>query len=81
MRIWKSCRCWGVREGRVVIRGMSTSAKTIHRRPQYDDSAIAVIITKQEKAKKYEKMISGEEVLESWLENHKTSYGGSILIS
>ena len=36
-------------------------------RPQYDDSAIAVIITKEEKAKRYEKMMSGEEVLESWL--------------
>lgn len=35
-------------------------------RPQYDDSAVAVIITKQEKAKRYEKMMSGEEVLESW---------------
>ena len=27
-------------------------------RPQYDDSAVAVIITKQEKAKKYEKIFS-----------------------
>ena len=35
-------------------------------RPQYDDSAVAVIITKQEKVQKYEKMMSGEEVLESW---------------
>ena len=56
-------------------------AETIFRRPQYDDSAIAVIITKQEKAKKYEKMMSGEEVLESWLEHRQTSCGGSILIS
>ena len=36
-------------------------------RPQFDDTAVAVIITKQEKAKKYEKMISGEELLESRL--------------
>lgn len=60
---------------------MSMCAKTVVRRPQYDDSAIAVIITKQEKAKKYEKMMSGEEVLESWLENLKTSYRGSRLTS
>ena len=35
-------------------------------RPQFDDSAIAVIITKQDKVKKYEKLVSGEELLESW---------------
>ena len=35
-------------------------------RPQFDDSAIAVIITKQDKTKKYEMMVSGEELLESW---------------
>ena len=35
-------------------------------RPQFEDSAIAIILTKQEKAKKYEKMIAGEELLESW---------------
>ncbi|KAL8807605.1 MAG: hypothetical protein Q9182_000589 [Xanthomendoza sp. 2 TL-2023] len=36
-------------------------------RPQFDDSAVAVIITKQEKLKKYEKMVSGQELLESSL--------------
>lgn len=36
-------------------------------RPQYDTSAVAVIMTRQEKAKKYEKMVSGEQILESWL--------------
>ena len=36
------------------------------RRPQFDDSAIAVIITKHEKAEKYEKLVAGEELLESW---------------
>lgn len=36
-------------------------------RPQFDDSAAAVIITRQEKVKKYEKMVSGEEILESCL--------------
>lgn len=36
-------------------------------RPQFDATAIAVIITKQEKAKKYEKLVSGEELLESCL--------------
>lgn len=35
-------------------------------RPQFDDTAVAVIITRQEKAQKYEKMTSGEELLESW---------------
>jgi ATP-dependent DNA helicase HFM1/MER3 len=35
-------------------------------RPQYDTSAVAVIMTKQEKAKRYEKMVSGEQILESW---------------
>ena len=36
-------------------------------RPQYDTTAVAVIITKQEKIKKYEKLVSGEELLESCL--------------
>ena len=36
-------------------------------RPQFDSSAVAVIITKQEKLKKYEKLVSGEELLESCL--------------
>lgn len=35
-------------------------------RPQFDDSAIAVIMTRQQRAPFYEKMISGQEVLESW---------------
>lgn len=34
--------------------------------PQFDDSAIAVILTRTENVKKYEKMVSGEELLESW---------------
>lgn len=36
-------------------------------RPQFDSTAVAVIITKQEKLKKYEKLVSGEERLESCL--------------
>ena len=36
-------------------------------RPQFDDTAVAVIITKQDKAKKYEKLVSGEDLLESSL--------------
>lgn len=36
-------------------------------RPQFDSTAVAVIITKQEKLKKYEKLVSGEELLESCL--------------
>ncbi|KAI4288399.1 MAG: hypothetical protein L6R35_002340 [Caloplaca aegaea] len=33
--------------------------------PQFEDSAVAVIITKQDKVQKYEKMVSGHELLES----------------
>ena len=36
-------------------------------RPQFDSTAVAVIITKQEKVKKYEKLVSGQELLESCL--------------
>ncbi|KAF2400703.1 P-loop containing nucleoside triphosphate hydrolase protein [Trichodelitschia bisporula] len=36
-------------------------------RPQYDTSAVAVIITRQDKVKQYEKMVTGEEILESCL--------------
>ena len=36
-------------------------------RPQFDDSAVAVIVTKQEKVKKYEQLVSGGEILESSL--------------
>ncbi|KAI4195106.1 MAG: hypothetical protein LQ346_003530 [Caloplaca aetnensis] len=36
-------------------------------RPQFEDSAVAVIITKQDKVQKYEKMVSGQELLESSL--------------
>ena len=36
-------------------------------RPQFDAGAVAVIITKQEKVKKYDTLVSGEEMLESCL--------------
>lgn len=36
-------------------------------RPQFDDSAVAVIMTKRENKMKYEKMVSGAEPLESCL--------------
>ena len=36
-------------------------------RPQFGNSAVAVIITKQEKYAKYEKLVSGQELLESCL--------------
>lgn len=36
-------------------------------RPQFDDSAISVIITKKEKTEKYQKLIAGSDVLESSL--------------
>lgn len=35
-------------------------------RPQFDNTAMAVIMTRQEKVKKYEQMVSGQEILESW---------------
>ena len=36
-------------------------------RPQFDSTAVAVIVTKQEKVNRYEKLVSGEELLESCL--------------
>jgi ATP-dependent DNA helicase HFM1/MER3 len=36
-------------------------------RPQFDDSAVAVIMTRQEKVRKYELLMSSQEVLESRL--------------
>ncbi|GAB7364524.1 hypothetical protein MBLNU230_g5331t1 [Neophaeotheca triangularis] len=36
-------------------------------RPQFDDSAVAVIMTRLEKVGRYEKMVNGQEVLESCL--------------
>lgn len=36
-------------------------------RPQFDDSAIAVIMTRQNKVRRYETLVTGEEVLESKL--------------
>ncbi|KAF2449648.1 ATP-dependent DNA helicase MER3 [Karstenula rhodostoma CBS 690.94] len=36
-------------------------------RPQFDDSAVAVIMTRQNKVRKYELMVTGQEVLESTL--------------
>ncbi|KAI4110401.1 MAG: hypothetical protein LQ345_006992 [Seirophora villosa] len=43
-------------------------------RPQFEDSAVAVIITKQDKVQKYEKMVSGQELLESrWLTSVKNA--------
>ncbi len=36
-------------------------------RPQFDTTAVAVIMTKIEKVRRYEKMVSGQELLESTL--------------
>jgi ATP-dependent DNA helicase HFM1/MER3 len=36
-------------------------------RPQFDDSAVAVIMTRQHKVAKYEKMVTGNDILESTL--------------
>jgi ATP-dependent DNA helicase HFM1/MER3 len=35
-------------------------------RPQFDNSAVAVIMTRQEKVNRYQKMVSGQDILESW---------------
>lgn len=35
-------------------------------RPQFDNSAVAVIMTRLHHVELYENMISGQEVLESW---------------
>lgn len=35
-------------------------------RPQFDDSAVAVIMTRLQRVPHYEKMITGQEILESW---------------
>ena len=35
-------------------------------RPQFDDSAVAVIMTRLTRVQHYDKMITGQEVLESW---------------
>lgn len=34
-------------------------------RPQFDDSAVAVILTTHEKKERYENMICGKEIIES----------------
>ena len=39
-------------------------------RPQFDTTAVSVIITKQEKLMKYERLVAGEELLESCLHTH-----------
>ncbi|KAL1801518.1 hypothetical protein ACET3X_001860 [Alternaria dauci] len=36
-------------------------------RPQYDDSAVAVIMTRQTKVRRYEKLVTGKELIESKL--------------
>ena len=35
-------------------------------RPQFDTAGVAVIMTKKENKDKYEKMVSGNEIVESW---------------
>ena len=78
-QILKLCRCWGAQEGITAhVRFPPLHSNLIFRRPQYDDSATAVIITKQDKADKYEKMMAGEEVLESRLVRQCLRLGFSI---
>jgi ATP-dependent DNA helicase HFM1/MER3 len=35
-------------------------------RPQFDKTAVAVIMTRQQTKSRWEKLVSGEEILESW---------------
>ena len=35
-------------------------------RPQFDATGVVVIMTKNEKRERYEKLISGTEIVESW---------------
>lgn len=35
-------------------------------RPQFDDSATAVVMTRNQKTAQYERMVSGQEIIESW---------------
>lgn len=35
-------------------------------RPQFDNSAVAVIMTRLQRVHHYERMVSGQEILESW---------------
>jgi ATP-dependent DNA helicase HFM1/MER3 len=35
-------------------------------RPQFDDSAVAVIMTRTQLTSHYEKLVTGQEILESW---------------
>ncbi|KAI9664828.1 MAG: Sec63 [Bathelium mastoideum] len=66
----------------VIVKGTATYQNSVGRdysdleimqmlgragRPQFDDSAIAVIMTRSERVEHYEKMMSGQEVLESCL--------------
>ena len=35
-------------------------------RPQFDNSAVAVVMTRQENVARWDKLVSGEEIVESW---------------
>lgn len=65
MQIWKSCKCLDVQDGNYAQASARVDTEK-GSRPQFDNTAVAVIITKSEKVYKYEKMTSGEELLESW---------------
>lgn len=49
-------------------------------RPQFDNTAVAVIMTRLEKVKKYEKMVSGQEILESWYIHFKNSESSLTIV-
>lgn len=54
------------RAGRYVILLTPLHDVLTSSRPQFGNTATAVIITKQDKVEKYEKLVSGTELLESW---------------
>ncbi|KAL8765822.1 MAG: hypothetical protein Q9209_007226 [Squamulea sp. 1 TL-2023] len=51
----------------VIIKNTMCFQEEGLKEPQFEDNAVAVIITKQEKLEKYEKMVSGHQLLESSL--------------
>lgn len=54
------------RAGRYEFLDTSLRDVLTSRRPQFGNTAAAVIVTKQDKVERYEKLVSGTELLESW---------------
>lgn len=50
-------------------------------RPQFDTTGVAVIMTRREKVDRYEKMVSGQEVLESRLHENLIDHLVHVMIT